>query len=342
MENKKIVVCILVSLLLLTTFMSVFAVESANATQVAMTWGHLVDYDPDRPANEELFEETICSWVDYMFTGGWSHQNAYNELTTDENVATVLEYTSNPGNGVTWSTTWWVGDFLHPGPTTPPPYGHFACDGYPDSYNDIWDNSDVYQYATYFGTQPSKQYFTFMWTCANGGLYWTNLNGGWQNISGVTWWASSPQGSPNNPNIVYGYYDHVNMTGAVGMPFAWTARTDMSTNGYVDPSGSYAFIGWENISPFMSNTPPAGWTSTNLQYIYFAYYFYYKLLGWADSGVHQTIIDSLNYAAYEAFGNTYNFGNSILNMGKWTEKPADYWWWCKMRLLGNGNIVLPI
>jgi hypothetical protein len=339
MENKKVVICVLMPLLLLTTFMSVFAVESVNATQVAMEWGHLKHVDPE--PGEEYWEEVICYQIDNMFTGGWSHQNAYDELTTDENVATVLEYTSSPYEDCTWSTTWWVGDFLHPGPYNPWPYGHFACYGHPDSSNNIWDNSDVYLPATYYGTQPSKQYFTFMWTCANGGRYWTNLNGGWQNISGITWPApTNPGGTPNNPNLVYGYYDSINNTGAVGMPFAWTARTDMSPDGYIYPVGSHAYIGWENTSPFMKDTPTPGWTSTGLQYIYFAYYFYRYALGWDNGGTHGTIRQSLNYAAVMTFGNQYNFGNSILNVGEW--KQNDFGWlYCKMRLLGNGNTVLP-
>jgi hypothetical protein len=337
-ENKKVVIYIFAPLLLLTLFMSMFAVESVSATQVAREWGHLIDSDPDRPTNEYLYEETICSQVDDKFSDGyWDRLSNYDESTTDENVAALLEWTSSPYYDVTWSTTWWVGDFLHPGSAIPPPYGHFLCDGHPDSTNDIWDSADVYQYATYFGTQASKQYFTFMWTCANGGLYWTNLNGGWQNISGVTWWATYPQGTPNNPNTVYGYYDYVYQTSAVGMPFAWTARNDMSLNGYTNPSGSYAYIGWENTSPYMANTPPGGY----YQYIYFVYWFYNHLLGWDDNGEHQTISDSLDYAAGLVFGYGTTFPNSVLSTGQWVEKPADYWFWCKMRLLGNGNIVLP-
>jgi hypothetical protein len=337
MRNRKVVIFVLAALLLLTTILSVFTVKSVSATKVAREWGHLVDYDPTRPPNEYYFEEVICSQVDDKFSSGnWDRYSNYDESTTNEEVDELLVWTSNPYSDVTWSTTWWVGDFLHPN-SVPPPYGHFACDGHPDSSNDIWDSADVYQHATYYGTQPSKQYFTFMWTCANGGLYWTNLNGGWQNISGVTWSAAYPQGTPNNPNTVYGYHDNIYHTSAVGMPYAWTGRTDMSINGYTNPYGNYVYIGWENTSPFMANTPPGGY----YQYIYFVYWFYNNLLGWDDDGEHQTISDSLDHAAGLTFGYGYTFDNSVLNMGQWVEKPEDKWFFCKMRLLGNGNIVLP-
>lgn len=341
-KKNKLAACILLSIFLLTTFATLEA-KPVNASKVAMTWGHLQRDDPE--PDEEYWESVICQQIDGMFpSNSWSHQNAYHTLTTSNNVALTLDYISNPNNGVTWATTWWVGDFLHPTPYIPAPYGHFACYGHGDSSNDIWDNC-VNLHATNYGTQTSKHYFTFMWTCANGGLYWTNQYGGWQNISGITWPTANPQGTPSNPNTVYGYFDNVYYTGAVGMPLAWTNRTDMNLNGYTSSSGSYTFIGWENNSPFMKNTPPSGWTSTNLQYIYFAYYFYRYALGLDNYGVHGTIRQSLNYAAEMTFGEIapnvpYNFGTSVLNVGQWVED-VHGWFYCKMRVLGNGQLVLP-
>lgn len=341
MKKTRIAICTL--LLLLAAFVSVLGVRSVSATQVAMEWGHLNNSSPPDPT-ELQWETVICSQIGNMFqgTGTWSQQDAYNALTTAYNVDITLKYVSYPPNGVTWGTTWWVGDFLHPTPYIPGPYGHFAFYGDTSSSNNIWDNKDVYQYATYYGTQPSKQYFSFIWTCANGGRYWTNQYGGWQNISGITWSAPyNPGGTPSNPNPVYGYYDNYFHTGAVGMPYAWTARTDMSIDGYMYPSGNYAYVGWENISPYMKDTPSAGWTSTGLQYIYFPYYFYRYALGLDNGGTHGSIKQSLNYAATMTFGPGYNFPNSILNIGEWRQDPQGGWWYCKMRLFGNGNLVHP-
>lgn len=91
----------------------------------------------------------------------------------------------------------------------------------------------------------------------------------------------------------------------------------------------------------MKDTPLAGWTSTGLQYIYFAYYFYRFALGWDNYGTHGTIKQSLDYAASMTFGAGYTFSNSILHVGQWDQDDAGGWWYCKMRLFGNGNLVLP-
>jgi hypothetical protein len=237
----------------------------------------------------------------------------------------------------------------------PQPYGHFGFYGDIDSSNNIWDNSDVYLGSTFYGTQTSKNFFSFIWTCSNGGRYWSNFDGGQTPALGITAPDTNypeyqvPPYTPNNPNYVYGYYDDNNMTGAVGMPYAWTARDDMNTNGYTSSSGSYTYIGWETKSPFMKDIPPDEWTSTNLNYIYFPYYFYRYALGLDSSGIHRTITDSLDYAAWKTFGYInypapYNFGNSILNQGHWVyedEVDPNGWWYSRMRVYGNGGLTLP-
>jgi hypothetical protein len=147
----------------------------------------------------------------------------------------------------------------------------------------------------------------------------------------------------------YGY--NVDSSHIVGMPYAWTGRTDMSLDGYANPSGSYTFIGWENNSPFMIDTPPSGYTSTNLSYIFFVYYFYRYALGYDNYGTHGTINESLDYAARMTFGKIsgytdYTFGSSVLNVGQWMNNQdfpsfANLWFYCKLRVFGKGNIILP-
>jgi hypothetical protein len=229
---------------------------------------------------------------------------------------------------------------------------------------------DVYNHATNAGTRSSKNYFTFMWTCANGGLYWnpsSTLSYPYRSVSGYYGYYDTPgiispvyslaggnppqlpSGSAVNPNNKYGY--NVDSSHIVGMPYAWTGRADMSLDGYANPSGSYAFIGWENNSPFMIDTPPSSYTSTNLSYIFFVYYFYRYALGYDNYGTHGTINASLDYAARMTFGKIsgytdYTFGSSVLNVGQWMNNQdfpgfANLWFYCKLRVFGKGNIILP-
>jgi hypothetical protein len=134
------------------------------------------------------------------------------------------------------------------------------------------------------------------------------------------------------------------------MPYAWTGTTGMSTNGYSSTSGSYTYMGWENNSPFMGDKPPVGSTSTSYEYLFFVYYFYWYALGHGTNGVHQTVKASLDYAAKMTFGkvpgtsNDYNFNSSILDVGQWKSEihsGTTYWFYCKMRVFGKGNMILP-
>ncbi|MDR2699986.1 MAG: hypothetical protein LBC12_04145 [Nitrososphaerota archaeon] len=119
----------------------------------------------------------------------------------------------------------------------------------------------------------------------------------------------------------------------------------MSTNGYTNPSGSYTYIGWECNSPFMGNNPPSGTSSTGAMYYNYPYYFYRFALGHDNKGNHGTINQSLDYAARMTFGKDasnkdYTFSTSVLNVGQWRQESAG-WFYCRMRVFGNGNMVLP-
>lgn len=332
-------VCLLLPLFLLTTFVSLDS-KPATATQVALEWGHLCT-TPSLNTTEQDLEIWVSNQIDSYFSNGyWTHQNNYGYYTQQWVVNQWLQWNANPANGVNWATTWWVGDFYHPSPPTPGPWGHFAC--YGEASNDIVD-SVVFENANYYGGQRvgGKQYFVFMWTCANGGLYWDNEDGNYQNVNGITVPDTSPPGSPpqytpNNPHYIYGLYD---VSGVVGMPLAWSGTQQMCDDGYVDPAGNFAYIGFENNSPFMGDYPPPGWSTTGLQYKYFAYYFYRYALGIDNGPTHHTIKDSIDYAALMTFGPGYTFGNSVLNQGYW--RYSGGWWFCKMRVLGNSLINLP-
>jgi len=329
---------------MLTLFVSI-DIRPADATKISMTWGNLDNLGNNPFNSTECYrEETICNNINNMFSSSWTHNNGYGGYTTPSNVYFTLDYVANPSNNVDWSTAFWVGDFTHPyGNTVPAPYGYFGCFTN-TTYSYVWDY-DIYNSATSNGVRSSKNYFTFMWTCANGGLYWSTPQGAYSVILGIIFpytQTSMPAGVPVNTNTYYGY--RVNSSHIVGMPYAWTGTTSMSTNGYTNPSGSYAYMGWENTSPFMGDKPPAGSSTTSYEYLFFVYYFYSYATGQV-TGYHETINDSLDYAARMTFGkdssnNEYTFSTSILNKGQW-RATGNNWFYCRMRVFGNGNVILP-
>jgi len=145
---------------------------------------------------------------------------------------------------------------------------------------------------------------------------------------------------PVNYHQYYGYHDSIHITGAVGMPYAWTGRTNMGND--------YCYIGFETTSPYLQDSPPGSWTITDYAYGYFPYYFYEYLLGRDGSVVHHDIADSLDYAARETFGTKqgeyYTYEDSILNIGHWfytNLEGMEGWWYWRMRVIGYEDGVLP-
>ena len=349
MKMRKPCIATCTLLLLLAAAASTLDVKSAAATKVAVQWGHLAP--SGYPAGEGEAESWICNEIYWAFynTGGWAPSNAYGTYTQLGYVAQVLQYCQSPNNGVTWATAWWVGDFKPKG-GNPQPFGYLGFYGH--NGQDIFDY-DVYKYANYYlwpppnswwQPIPSKQYFAFIWTCANGGLYWYTSNGNWYNVPGITSPAPSPTyPPPANPNTKYGFVVNPYSTPptVVGMPLAWTGSSSLSINGYNSPDyGSYCYVGWETISPWMVN--PTGYNG--VQYKWFPYYFYRYALGIDNYGVHANIKSSLDYAARMVFGPRYNFGNSKLASGEWVNSTGiglGGWWYSRMRVFGNGNLILP-
>ena len=337
--------------LLLSTFLAsaspLFNINTANATQVAIEWGHLSP--TNNVPNEQSWESMVSSAIDSDWSSSWQHQNNYWTYTTVGYVDQNLQDVQYPYGGVTWATTWWVGDYLQ-STGTPGHYGFYGDQGQNTFDNNVWQYANNYwwfnpPYYNYWQATPSKQYFNFIWTCTNGGLNWYNSNGGQNSIAGITYPINN--GDPNNPpstiptntNTQYGYFDNTYNTGAVGMPLAWTGTAGMRINGYsYSDSGSYAYIGFENHSPNLVDA--SGYMG--LQYGYFPYYFYRYALGQDNNGVHGSIAQSLDYASLRTFGIYY--GGSILNNGYWyysSDYPMTGWWRCQMRVFGNTNMALP-
>jgi hypothetical protein len=227
----------------------------------------------------------------------------------------------------------WVGDYLSNNING---RWHYAFNGYGGDH--VWDYN-VYNAINNNG--DSKQRFNFIWTCANGGVYWDDVYGNQNQIEGIGVAETEiPWYTPDNTHTWYGYIGY--WPGAVGMPYAWTgdAPPTMSNN--------YCYVGFEVSSPFLQVIPPSGWTSTSLAYAHFPCYFYGYALGPENDGIHGSILGSLNYAAKETFGTHggeyYTYEDSILNIGKWyyeNKEGMEGWWYWRMRVFGDWSMVLP-
>jgi hypothetical protein len=211
------------------------------------------------------------------------------------------------------------------------PYGHWECEYTWDEYEQQWWEhwyfvQDGYEghYCYYSSYNPGtiegihdyvlysytgwKHRFTFMYTCANGGLMDTNNDG---NYDCYSYWGNA---------------------GVIGMPLAWTHRNDLSWNGYASPDHTgYCYIGFENISK---------WACDNGEFYYYNYADFVKSFYHYALGHHYSVSYSLDRAMLDMTGWEYNFGGSWLN-GYWAYDPAhDFWAWSRMRVLGDGTMSL--
>ncbi|MCL2135093.1 MAG: hypothetical protein FWH37_06020 [Candidatus Bathyarchaeota archaeon] len=354
---KKITSCSLIILFLLTTFTIIdIKPTTVSAINTSITWGNLNNYAFN--STEFPKQAKVCQAVNSMFYGSWFWlpADSYGYYTQPAYVYDALEKVADPYKGVDYTHVFWVGDY-NPSlaANTLTPYGQLGLfTNVTGSY--VWDN-EIYPRTTAYG--DSKHYFTFMWTCVNGGLYWNNNV--WQNVSGITWPAPAPYYGtppppyyfppppnypPNNPCTGY---SASNSTHMVGMPLAWTGTAGMSIDGHNNPSGDYTFIGWENTSPFMGNKPTAYYTSyPDLEYSHFIYYFYVHATNYTY-GQRPTINEALDCGAEMAFGKkpgsyySFDFDSSVLNMGEWWHPDGNttMWLYCRLRVLGNGDMRLP-
>ncbi len=130
-----------------------------------------------------------------------------------------------------------------------------------------------------------------------------------------------------------------------GMPVAWTQRSNLAADGYVNPDdGPHCFIGFENASPCISN-----YTGSFKGYTYPAKWFIQKFYWYAlDEGY--SVKNSLNIASGEFFNLPYV--DCPLHEGFETWWPynedlphppypeANKWYPGKMHVYGNGDIKL--
>jgi hypothetical protein len=334
-------------LLSLTSFTLLIAIEPVDGEIISMQWGQLAAYEGSGyNETEKSIADDVCEYINDLFEddvwGSWSAVDAYWDYTDTEGIETCMVYENNASNGVSFVTNWWVGDFLCTG-SSPGPFGHFWF--YGDDTN-VTDTS-IHENANYFDGSPvtSKQYFNFIWTCANGGIYWNSENstGTYYNITGVFYGVNATfTPPPVNNNTIYGIFD--SNDDCVGMPLAWTNTSDMALNGFSSSSGSYTYIGFEANSPFMGDYLPGTSERTDN----FPIAFYYAALGYQDPYyLHWDIDDSLDYASFDTYGTT--FCSTDLYQGYWRhvkineggEDEMDLYFYCKMRVFGNGDMELP-
>ena len=327
-------------LLSVTPFIDSFGIKSAEAYYISIQWGHLA---PGFDANEQDAETAVCNYIQDLFYNDYystyNTWNAYWNYTTAGNVSACLDMQNDFGS-VYFVTNWWVGDYHPDASLSPAPWGHLWFHGHDG--HDISDDF-VHDHATDYGYVSSKQGFNFIWTCANGGLWWNDNSGNYDNIGGIFYPLPTPSPVPTNTNDEYGYWTGTPpyATDNYGMPFAWTGHLELSIDGYANPSGDYCYIGFEGPSPFMQYDLPetsvdAGWFPIN---------FYIFALGYVYPW-HQNIYNSLDFASDETYG--CSFSESPLYNGYWnyldeTEAPPEGvgWWFCHMRVFGNTNLALP-
>jgi hypothetical protein len=331
MVKTRIAAITIFVLLIITcsTFLS-----PAQAAHVAVAWGDetTVSNQYERSA-DSLTTSYIANLVNQGYAGpNWYAANYYGSMTTANNVyQSNLNVKNSPAYD--YLTTFHVGDmypnWLRHGHWEQGeywddnyqcwiPYSYYVIDGYTRHYayysNEGFGVAGIEDDILYTKT-GSKNQFTFIWTCVN-----------------ADWMSESLQMNANHELVPgftinnYYFYDSYG-TGLVGMPAAWTHDFDMSSNGYANPdTGSMCYIGFENTSKGLCD---------NSEFITSNYgefvrdFYYYALVE------HQTIRYALNHAMDD--NGVSSFGVSWLNQGYWDS----YGYYCKMRVYGNGNNILP-
>lgn len=292
----------------------------------SMQYGNL--NDTSQPPGE-WYSESDITWViaNYMFPPSgntWLVEDWYN--FDSEQWPILCSYSTFVYNKLLFiqesyipTDNLWVGDFN----TQISPWSgarHWTFFGNPGSspQDYAWDGMIGYCNEQYTG---SEQVFDFIWTCSAGGYYW------YWNGSGLT--ENLIIDNPNYNNV-YGYWDSNN--DIVGMPIAWTGRTDMP-NGYSDPdSGATCYIGFEGSSRSLVTIAN---NNTGADYYEWLWYFYNYATGGVDNQ-HHTVNECLNYASYQIWGESYD-GCPLDS--PWLDTQFNSW--CRMRVFGNGNYYIP-
>jgi hypothetical protein len=284
-------------------------------TNASMQWGYLES--GKQPCTELTDEANICCqidvWTQYQ---NWYTYNLYDPPYDGYTPYSTIVYDNllyTLQDNCLATDNFWVGDYC---PSYPDGAWHWTCYGYPDNPQDLVFDSMIY----YIVGDGSYQYFDFIWTCSNGGCYFTP--------GGQIDWNPSLNPDEDPPN--YGYFDSNGL--CIGMPLAWTGLSNMRHEAYANPDTNcpYCYISFQGGSPYLKDTLN---NSNDIMY-YFVYYFYQYLTG-AYNGGHHTVGQSLDYASQQLWGETY--GACTLNTG-WVNSDN---YNCRMRVYGNGDYSIP-
>ncbi len=291
--------------LLLSTLFSVCLITPCivNATHIGVTWGstYLVETQFQEPANSDA-----CSYISNLINGraNWAANNFYGASTTEYNVHYTSDAVKNNGN-YDILATFHVG---HMYPSFVSGTRHYSYYGSQGSTNGIKD-WNLYSHT------GAKHYFTFIWSCTQADLIDIDDDG---------------------DGDVYGFYDYENNSGVVGMPYSWTHTTSMNQNGYASPdAGSYCYISFENTSKPLSDNSEFG--DDNNYGDFLKAFYYHAIVN------HDSIKTALDHATQDmGIAGKYYFSQTWLYNGYWEySQQHGMWFFCKMRVFGNGNMVLP-
>ncbi|MDR2699345.1 MAG: hypothetical protein LBC12_00740 [Nitrososphaerota archaeon] len=160
-------------------------------------------------------------------------------------------------------------------------------------------NDDIQDSSIFTKTTAGTHYFEVIWACFQG------------NTRGYT----NPSGN------------------AAGMPYAWTQRNNLNSNGYYNNDGTaYCWIGFENVSPPLSD---------NTRYNSYTYGDFVKCFYYGLTALHKTVHDALDYASQLTFG-VSAYDSTALHIGFWWHSGPTYgrqpgW----MKVYGNSYRTLP-
>lgn len=227
----------------------------------------------------------------------WVLSNNYGSSTTNTNVYSLMSSMQNNA-AVDFIAAFHVGDAYSTKIGAVDHYAYYGNSGTSDAIID----------ANLYPNTGTKNKFTFLWTCINGGLIANHGNS-------------------------YGGWDPA--TGAVGMPYAWTHKTNMGLQGYKYPDSSgYAYIGFANTSKNMCDT--SNFVQGN--YGEFCRQFYYNLLVNRYS-VSVSLDKATNYVRGSS---QYNFDSTDLYNGYYLYSNLHQInSTCSMKVFGDGSMVVP-
>jgi hypothetical protein len=324
--------------------------STVNAYKMFEQWGALSNTSDSEEYNAEAYTMDYVDISSYYLNNPesldpyyWSTYDNYWNLEDGTVRSSVQAYLNmaRTTNDIEFVSLFWVGDFKAVHTSDPWHYGLITMDENTNT-NNVSD-SEIFSWG---GGGQNLNYFSFIWTCVNGGLMW-NESGLHHDVPAVigSWTpynTSQPMPTfiPNNPNTEYGVLSN---TEVCGVPFGFTGIQHW----YDLSESNRCYIGFLDHSPWLKDIPP-NWDVSN-PVKKFPVDFYKYLCG-QTTGYHQEIIESLNYASEHYFGpgTTWASNDNNLQTG-WWEMMTDQegmgftngWYFHQMKVWGDASMILP-